>query len=343
MKKILVLLILVVAGLIACTNDKIVFPDYKYISGSFPYQYPVRTLVLGDYIYDNTNDNNHQFLISAQIGGIYTNTKDRVFDIQVDPTLCNKIRFSATGDTIKMMPSAYYSLSSSTQLVVPKGEYNGGITVQLTDAFFNDPLAIKLAYVIPVRLVSSTDVDTILQGNSALASPDPRVSTPGQWNILPKNFTMFAVKYINPYHGMYLHRGANTVRNASNTIIEKSVYHKLYNTQDELWSLVTTGLNKVKVSGGTHSVMVPGTLNMELTFASDGSCTVTQSTGSAYTITGTGSFKTGGDNWGNQARDAIYINYTLTSGNYSYAATDTLVIRDRQVVMQIYSPVVYAK
>ena len=50
MKKILVILTLV-TGLIACENQKNEFPDFDYTAGYFPYQYPVRTLVLGDYIF----------------------------------------------------------------------------------------------------------------------------------------------------------------------------------------------------------------------------------------------------------------------------------------------------
>jgi len=104
------------------------------------------------------------------------------------------------------MPQNYYTLSSN-QITIPAGKVNGSIEVQLTDAFFNDPLAIKLGYVIPVRLLGSADVDTILHGKAAVANPDPRVA--GDWEITPKDFTMFAVKYVNKYHGNYLHRGAN--------------------------------------------------------------------------------------------------------------------------------------
>ena len=67
MKKILIILTLI-TGLIACNKQKDQFPDFDYTTGYFPYQYPVRTLVLGDYIYDNTNDNSHKFLISAAMG-----------------------------------------------------------------------------------------------------------------------------------------------------------------------------------------------------------------------------------------------------------------------------------
>lgn len=338
MKKILIILALF-AGLIACKNQNFDFPDYKYTSGYFPYQYPVRTLVLGDYIYDNTNDNNHKFLISAAIGGLYSNNMDRVFDIAVDKSLCDKVLFTSTLDTIRMMPTNYYSLSSPDKLIVPKGEVNGSIEVQLTDAFFNDPLTIKNTYVVPVRLVSSLDVDTILKGKSTKSNPDPRVA--GQWDIAPKDFTMFAVKYINPYHGKYLHRGTSVVKDASSTVLQTTVYRTPYITNNELWSLVTTGKNQVSVQGTVRSTIITGVLKMLLTFADNGDCTITQNVGSTFTITGTGKFKTDADEWGNEKRDAIQISYQLTSGANTYSATDTLVIRDRAVVMELFVPKVY--
>ena len=327
-------------GLIACENQDKDFPDYIFTSGYFPYQYPVRTIVLGDYIYDNTNDNNHKFLISVAIGGIYENTKDRVFNVELAPSLCTKVLFGTGKDTIRLMPSSYYTLSSPNTITVPKGEFNGGVEVTLTDAFFNDTKSVINTYVIPMRIVNSADVDTVLRGKSFKTNPDPRYTGPGEWEIVPKDFTMFAVKYINKYHGKYLHRGANTVKNSSGTTLETNIYRQKYNVDDEIWSLVTTSLNKITLSGGTHSTLVPGTLKMDLTFADNGDCTITQAAGSTYTITGSGKFKTGADSWGNKPRDAIHMTYQLTSGAYSYSATDTLVIRDRAVVMEVYTPFV---
>jgi len=63
MKKIVFLLILLITGLASCKNFDIDHPDYEYTSGYFPYQFPVRTIILGDYIYDNSNDNEQKILI----------------------------------------------------------------------------------------------------------------------------------------------------------------------------------------------------------------------------------------------------------------------------------------
>src|SRR3546814_9646172 len=137
MKKI-ALLTRAAAGLMSCENFEIDHPDFDYTSGFFPYQYPVRTLVLGDYIYDNSNDNAHKFIISVAMGGVYKNDRDREFDIEVDESICDNILFEPGGDIIRAMPHTYYTLSDADRIVIPVGEMNGGVEVPLTEAFFNE-------------------------------------------------------------------------------------------------------------------------------------------------------------------------------------------------------------
>jgi len=342
MKKILIALTVLVS-LAGCKNQDIEFPDFEYTAAYFPYQYPVRTLVLGDYIYDNTNDNNHKFIISAAFGGVYTNTKNRVLNIQIDESLCNKVLFSSTftslTDTIRVMPAAYYTLSPNDKITIPSGKFNGGIEVQLTDAFFDDPLAIKLGYVIPLRLVSSSDVDSILQGKAVVTNPDPRIV--GNWGAVPKDYTMFAVKFINPYDAQYLHRGVSIVKDVSNNVVEETVYHTTYIEQNELWRLNTSARNQVSVQAGLHCTKIRGSLSMLLDFNDDGDCIIKESASSRYAITGTGKFVKDADSWGNQPRNALYLSYQFSTGTYTYSATDTLVVRDRAVVLETFTPTVF--
>ncbi len=337
MKKIF-LIILTVFGLFACRNFEINHPDFDYTSGYFPYQFPVRTLVLGDYIYDNANDNAHKFVISVAMGGLYENTKDRKFTFAVDNTLCNNILFVAKGDPIKALPTNYYTLSSTDQIVIPAGSYNGGVTVQLTDAFFNDPQAIKNTYVVPLRLKSSADVDTILSGSSLNSTADPRVAS--QWNVAPKNFTMFAVKYINEYHGNYFHYGSSKVKNASGTEIETTTYSETYVENNTVSKLVTSGRNQVALTTIFRSAVMTGEIKMLLNFTGT-TCTVAADPSSPYTITGTGTFLSKKYNWGNKERDGITLTYKVSNSSNSYEATETLVVRDRAVVMETYAPVVF--
>lgn len=334
MKKIFLILI-IAFGLFSCENFDIDHPDFDYTSGFFPYQFPVRTLVLGDYIYDNANDNAHKFVISVALGGVYENKQNREFEFEIDESLCNNVLFGSGGDQIKPLPSNYYTLSSNNKIVIPKGKMNGGVEVQLTDAFFNDPLAIKLGYVVPLRLKGSADVDTILTGSSSTANPDPRVA--GDWVNAPKNFTMFAVKYINEYHGSYFHYGESSVKDASGAVVESTTYSTKYIESNPVAKLQTTGRSTVSLSTSFQSVVISGDINMVLTFNGN-NCTISAAEGSAYTISGSGEFKSKQYEWGNKKRDGIALSYTVSDGVNTYSANDVLVVRDRDVVMEVYSP-----
>lgn len=337
MKKIFFILLIGI-GMFACENFDIEHPDFEYTSGFFPYQFPVRTLVLGDYIYDNSNDNAQKFVISVAMGGVYENNQNRIFEFEVDESLCNRVLFSTDGDTIQALPSNYYTLSNNNQIVIPSGKFNGGVEVQLTDAFFNDPKAIKNTYVVPLRLTGSADVDSILVGLSDNQNADPRVS--GQWIVAPKDFTMFAVKYINEYHGNYFHYGASTVKDAASAVVEDTTYSAKYVEQNGTSKLVTSGRNQVTLSAFLKSDVMPGEVNMVLDFNGN-NCTISAAEGSAYQVSGTGVFKSKAYTWGNKERDGIELNYTVSDSAYTLEASDVLVARDRGVVLETYSPVVY--
>jgi hypothetical protein len=323
--------------LVSCENFETDHEDYKYTSGFFPYQYPVRTLVLGDYIYDNSNDNAHKFVISVAMGGVYENEKDRNFAIQVDESLCNNLLFTAGGSEVKPLPASMYSLSSTQKITIPTGKMNGGVEVQLADAFFNDPLAITLGYVVPVRLISSADVDTILSGLPARANPI--LTDASHWSVLPKNYTLFAVKYVNEYHGTYFHYGTSSVKDATGNTVENTTYSEKYVENNPVVKLTTAARYQVSLNMNLHSTLMPGMVDMLLDFTGN-NCTISAAPGSAYTISGTGEFKSKAYTWGNKQRDGIVLNFTVSNGTYTYQASDVLVVRDRGIVMETFSPVV---
>ncbi len=346
MKKAVILLLAIVVGFTACENadDDELHPDFGITTGYFSYQFPVRTLILGDYIYDNSNDNAHKCIIYAHIGGVRENRSDRKFTIEVDNSLCDNILFNAGGDTIVAMPENYYSLSSYTELVVPKGSMFGGVEVQLSDAFFNDPLAIKKTYVVPIRLKSSNDVDSILSGFSAFPADERIVN---QWMIKPQNFTMYAIKYINEYDAVYLHYGKSSVTNGSGTIIGDSIYQEKYVEYNRSYKLATTGRKSVQTAPipfrTNTSTGITGTYQLVLNFINDSQCRVEAPDNVTYTITGTGEFiskqKDEYTSWGNKDRDVIKVNYSIVheSGN-TYSAEDVFVIQVRNVALEKYSP-----
>ena len=202
--------------------------------------------------------------------------------------------------------------------MIPKGKFNGGVEVQLTDAFFSDPNAIKNTYVVPMRILSA-EVDSI---------------------IPEKNFTLFCVKYINEYHGTYFRSGKSSVKEISGKTVEETNYDDYKFVEDRpRVSLKTTGRQQVSVNVGFNSNMFEGDLTLLLDF--DGKkCKVSLPVGSKFMVSGSGEFQEKAYNWGNKERDGIVVNYTVKDeeGN-TYTANDVLVIRDRAVKMEVFSPV----
>jgi len=322
----------------ACKNAEINHPDFDYTTGYFPYQYPVRTLVLGDDIYDNSNDNAGKFLISVAMGGVYANKKDRTFVFRVDESLCDNAAFKGSGEDIRPLPSSYYTLSSQDEIVIPNGKVNGAVEVQLSEAFFNDPRSISLGYVVPMVLVGSQDVDSILIGKTTL--PQPHRLNPADWEIVPKDFTMFAVKYINEYHGNYFFYGQSYVTDEGGNRVEEREYKRQYVEQNDVRLLKTTARRQVAWSTHLQSSVLTGELNLLLNFEGD-KCTVT-SADDNFVVTGTGEFRKNAYEWGAKPRNGIALEYTVTDGVHTYHAKEELVARDRAVVMELYEPVIKA-
>ncbi|OJV90026.1 MAG: hypothetical protein BGO34_08065 [Bacteroidia bacterium 44-10] len=341
MKKI-ILFFAIIAGFISCKNEAIDFPDFDYTTGFFPYQYPVRTIILGNYIYDNSNDNNHRFVVSTAMGGVYKNETDRIFNFVVDESLCEDAYFG-DGTIMKALPSSYYTLSDPNKIIIPVGKMNGGVEVQLSEAFFNDPLAIKNTYVLPIRITSVTGLDSLLQGATSSPTADRRIA--GQWTVVPKDFTMFAVKFVNPYHGSYLMRGKATVTENGVTLGDSIYQSKTgYVEQDEVIFLKTEGRTKVKMGNTFKSNKISGPFELILNFTTDKydteggvACTVEAVAGSSYTVSGTGKYAVDASEFGGKKRDLIELTYTINKDNKVYTATDRLVFRDKGINMETYT------
>jgi len=340
MKKIAISFITIVLfGLSSCHNEAWEFPDFDYTTVYFPYQYPIRTLVLGDYeTADNTNDNNLKFIISAHIGGMYENTETRIINYEIVPGLAQNV-VTDLGDTIRELPSKYYTLNPIDQFTIPKGKFYGGFEVQLNDTFLDDTMAHRIYYVLPVRITASS-LDSILSGFTSVVDPEPRNAE--DWDIPPKYFTLFGIKYINPYHGKYLVRGQSVIRDELDQVLETIVYRQDYVKDNEIRALTTISKNAVTYSGPVRkSSGSPGTFTVDITFDNGNNCTVVSNPDSDFPVTGSGKFVEDGDSWGNKPRNVIHLDYQITVGTETHHVNDTLVIRDRDVRFEEFIPVIY--
>lgn len=339
MKKIPYIVLIVALMCSSCVNDDWEFPNFDYQTVYFAYQFPVRTITFGEDIFDTSLDNEGKFRLMVTTGGVYSSPNDVSVQIEVDESLAEGLLFEEGGDELVVLSSEYYQLTSNT-VTIPRGQIAGGVEVQLTGAFFNDPRAIKNTFVLPIRITSVTNADSILSGIPLIQNPNRAIAE--HWLPTPKDFTLYAVKYINEWHGNYLRRGRDIITGKSDGISDMTNTRREQNVEsDEINQLITESLSEVVfplVIAGDGGENI--TADLLLTFDGDGNCTVSAAH-DGYTATGSGKFVKKGEknSWGNQDRDAIYLNYEVDLPQMHLATMDTLVMRNRGVVMETFSPV----
>jgi hypothetical protein len=329
--------------LVSCHNDDVSYPDFDYTTVYFASQYPARTVELGDDLYvDNTLDNEHKVEIKATLGGTQDNKKNVVIDFIVDESLCNGLYYasgSTNGSKILPMPSSYYTLASN-QITIPAGSILDGVEVQLTDAFFADPLSLTNTYVIPLLMTEVQGADSILQGSPIIANPDRFIDA--QWSVKPMDYILYGVKYVNTWHGNYLRRGLDNITNTTDGTVSSSLRHATYVEQNDVVKLTTTSMKTVTLplsiknsSGNAVSY------TLVLTFADNGTCTVSGNDDTNFGISGSGKFVSKGEkkSFGDKDRDGLYLDYSVNFKNLNllYATKDTFVVRDRAVSSEYFT------
>ena len=320
----------VVSGLFSCENGDWEFPDNEFSAVYFGSQNPIRTITLGEDIYDTSMDNEHKFQIVATIAGVYNNNKDVTIDIDVDNSLCDGFVFDGGGDIVAM-PSTHYTLTDN-KIVIRSGEILGGVTVQLTDAYFNDPLSTKLTYVIPVVMKHVNGADSILCGKAQDGIANPNRVNADDWSVQPKDYVLYAVKYISKYDANYLRRGVDTYTGAKNGT-ETRRASDVEKDEVILNQFTTLGVNTVEWARPTKNLAGDNIdCRLKLDFDTNGNCTVS-SNSAAVAASGNGQFVAKGDknSWGGKDRDVLYLDYTIDYDGIKCATKDTLVVRDRGV------------
>ena len=340
----------------SCYNADRDFPDYQEgTTAYFAYQFPIRTLVLGNDIYDNTLDNAHKCRIWSTMGGAYGG-RDAYADIVVDESLCDNLWFTDDGGNpatpVRPMPKAYYELLSNT--IPYNGDVRGYVEVQFTKDFFDDEKAIENTYVIPLVMNKVTGIDHILTGTPREGLSPSRTNTE-DWDVLAKDYVLYCVKYMNPWQGKYIRRGVDNVteKGVTTKIVRKDF--SLINTDldrytenpvnqyDEVCGIKTKNMTQAifpvsfKTSGASISC------NLILTFSGN-TCSITTDDEN-ITATGSGEFIEKGTEkpeykdyqWGSLdgkpvQRDILRLAYDVkfNDNNIQVSTTDTLVVQTRE-------------
>lgn len=355
----------------SCYNADREFPDYEGgTTAYFAYQFPVRTLILGNDIYDNTIDNEHKCRIWATMGGAYGG-RDAYVDIYVDERLCDNLYFmdvnGNAAEPVRPMPSNYYTLSDSK--ISYNGDQRGYVEVQFTDAFFANEHAIENYYVIPLVMQNPTGIDHILTGTPR-EGLDPSRTNTEDWDVLAKDYVLYCVKYINPWHAKYIRRGVDKVTENGittevvrkdfslvNTDTERYTENPV-NANDEVCGITTKNMTQAvfpvsfKRTGGAASV----SCNLILTFNGN-QCTISTDDENV-TATGSGEFIAKGTEraeykdyqWGSMngqpvQRDILRLAYNVnfSDKNIQVSTTDTLVVQTRESNQKVFFSTKYIK
>ena len=349
----------------SCYNADKEFPDYEGgTTAYFAYQFPVRTVILGNDIYDNALDNEHKIQIWSTMGGAYGG-RDAYVDIAVDETLCDNLFFTDEGgnadEPVRPMPKEYYTLLDSK--IPYNGDSRGYVEVQLTDAFFNDPKAIENTYVIPLVMTGQKGFDHILTGSPREGLSPSRTNTE-DWDVLAKDYVLYCVKYMNPWQAKYIRRGVDNVTEKGVTtqvvrkdfsLVNSDLEHykeNPVNQNDEVCAIHTKNMTQAifpvsfKTSGASISC------NLILTFNGN-QCTISTDDENV-TATGSGEFIEKGTEkteykdyqWGSNngqpvQRDILRLAYDVKfdNKNIQVSTTDTLVVQTRESnKKEFYSP-----
>ena len=353
----------------SCYNTEQEFPDFEGgTTAYFAYQFPVRTLVLGNDIYDNTLDNEHKCRIWSTMGGAYGGRNAHV-DIVVDESLCENLWFVDDGGNpskpVLPMPTSYYKLMSN---VIPyNGDPRGYVEVQFTDAFFADAKATANNYVIPLVMKSASGIDHILTGTPREGLSPSRTNTE-DWDVLAKDYVLYCVKYMNPWQGKYIRRGVDNVteKGVTKTIVRKDMslvnsdleHYKEnpVNQYDEICGITTKSMTQsifrvsFKTSGASLSC------DLILTFNGN-QCTISTNDENV-TATGSGEFIAKGTErseykdyqWGSNngelvQRDILRLSYNVNFSNndIQVATNDTLVVQTRESNQKVFFSPKYVK
>lgn len=332
-----VVILFVFSAIYSCSNQPIEFEDFPYTTTYFSSQFPLRTMVLGDYKYENDNDGT--FEIRAAHGGGYENKADVTVGFEITPTLIDNLYVGNT--KLMIMPSEWYSLSNPNKMVIPKGTRQGGITVTLNDKFFSDPNSVNTYWAIPVKMITTT-ADSILSGKPIISNPDPRIAA--NWEFAPKNFTIFAVKFVNEWHGRYLLRGTSVCKDAvSDETIERVSYHARYLEANQVVSFTTSGRYQSRFSAGIrhkdNNNESLGNFDIVMDYNnSNNTATIAKHPSFKYNVTGSAKMVEGAESWGDIDRNVIYLDYKIEAGDRNIEIKDTLVFRDKNVKYEEFTP-----
>ncbi|MCT4586867.1 MAG: DUF1735 domain-containing protein [Carboxylicivirga sp.] len=288
MKKLTFILGIIVV-LTSCKYDDYMFNEHEFTSVSFAIQDPVRTLIPGE---------DDDIKTGVVVGGMRTTTSEEYASYVIDETLL------ADYPQLQLMPADYYTLSDATDITISKGELAGSINIDFDmEALMNDPLGHTATYAIPMRIIE-TSLDSILEN---------------------KDFTITVIKYINEYHGVYAHKGVDSIY-IDGVLDTAMVYSEPDLVKNKTWKLLTQSANMLATPG--LGSLESGNTNYSMNITVNADKTLKLSDNEASSIT---NIVQGDDCAYNAEKKELYLHYQFTEANKLHSVHDTLIFRSYDI------------
>ncbi len=304
MKKKIILSLLILGTLSSCYKDYI--EDFDYTSIYFPYQTNVRTFVVGEGM---------TIEVGAALAGVRDNTRDRLVNFTMDSKLItsdileamkngtNHVKAGvAAVKELVMLPSNYFTISNTNQMIIKKGTYSGTVIIKADSAaFLNDPATLNATYVLPFY-INSADADSIAS---------------------QKRYAVIGLKYENMLFGNYWHGGVTTVKDSTGKVVKTTNYYTTIPSPEvKVMNLKTVAPNALEtnlISDQKGSFRI--TLN-------GNDVTISQAQGSKVKVLPDGPSTFNRPKLLQDRKLFLKYKYANADGTTSYA-TDTLTFRNR--------------
>lgn len=262
--------------------------QYLYTMVGFPNQNYVRNVVVGEGL---------QINIGVTFSGLPKNDVQREVGYIIDPTLV------PSGKTA--LPADYYTLGDPAKILIKKGQFDGYLNLKLDSTkFLADPKSLTGEYVIPIKLVSKTNIDSI---NAT------------------KNYMVISISYFAKQQANYTYTGsvAKTKNSVTTTVTYKNdptqnnSFRLLKTTAPTQMRVVADPIGTTDPAKGSYSFLVDvPVLGGDVTISADPTSTVVVS-------------PDGSSTYDPQTRKfTLSYKYTLSDGTVCNA-TETLMFRNR--------------
>ena len=147
----IIVVVVVLSNFVSCSFDD-VEDKYPYSTFAFVYQDFNFNVIVGEGL---------KLDVGIILAGIISNKENRIAYYEVDPSLLDEVSDKT------LLPANYYTAGHPNQIVVPKGDLSGYLPVKMDSLqFLADPRSLTGEFVLPIRLLISPSVDTLITEKS---------------------------------------------------------------------------------------------------------------------------------------------------------------------------------